>query len=137
MPSDKSNEEKKVEDPTANLKEFDLAEIEKHNSENDCWLIINGGVYNTTEYVDKHPGGPEIMLDFAGKDATEDFEDTGHSQDARKDLEKFLIGKVKGMEMKSASAAGGTGGGSGDGMNPIYLILPIILALIGYFVMNQ
>ena len=78
------------------LKEFELDEIAKHNTEEDCWIVIYNKVCDITKYLEDHPGGAEIVLDFAGKDATEDFEDTGHSQEARGIMEKHVIGKVKG-----------------------------------------
>jgi cytochrome b involved in lipid metabolism len=33
-----------------------------------------------TEYLDDHPGGAEVMLEQAGMDATDMFEDIGHTQ---------------------------------------------------------
>ena len=57
-----------------------------------------------SKYLEDHPGGPEIILDVAGKDATEDFEDTGHSGDARETMKEFLIGQVEGMEEKFKSS---------------------------------
>ncbi|XP_061449851.1 cytochrome b5 type B isoform X3 [Rhineura floridana] len=42
----------------------------------------------------QHPGGEEVLLEQAGRDATESFEDVGHSVDARKMLEQYLIGEV-------------------------------------------
>jgi len=58
---------------------------------------IEGGpkVYDVTNYLDDHPGGAEVMLDLAGKDADEFFEDIGHSNDARAELKKHLIGVLK------------------------------------------
>lgn len=40
-------------------------------------------------------GGEEVLLDVGGQDATEAFEDVGHSDEAREILEKLLIGKLK------------------------------------------
>lgn len=42
----------------------------------------------------QHPGGEEVLITEAGKDATEPFEDVGHSEDAREDLKKMLIGVI-------------------------------------------
>jgi cytochrome b involved in lipid metabolism len=42
----------------------------------------------------KHPGGDEILLEEGAKDATEAFEDVGHSPDARDMLAKYYIGEV-------------------------------------------
>uniref|UniRef100_A0A7S3PRU8 Cytochrome b5 heme-binding domain-containing protein n=1 Tax=Aplanochytrium stocchinoi TaxID=215587 RepID=A0A7S3PRU8_9STRA len=74
---------------------FKEEEVAKHNSEKDCWIIIEDRVYDVTKYLDDHPGGPEIICDVAGKDATEEFEDTGHSAEARDILKEYLIGKAE------------------------------------------
>lgn len=42
----------------------------------------------------KHPGGEEILLEQAGKDGTEPFEDIGHSTDARQMMEPYKIGEL-------------------------------------------
>ena len=57
-------------EPTESLKEYSLADVSKHTSSDDCWLAINGKVYNVSDYADEHPGGPELLRERAGKDAT-------------------------------------------------------------------
>jgi len=52
-------------------------------------------VYDVTKYLDDHPGGAEVMLDVAGQNADEFFEDIGHSKEARQELKKYLIGTFK------------------------------------------
>ncbi|PKK33785.1 cytochrome b5 [Columba livia] len=42
----------------------------------------------------KHPGGEEVLREQAGGDATENFEDVGHSTDARALSETFIIGEL-------------------------------------------
>ena len=42
----------------------------------------------------QHPGGEEIMIENAGIDSTEAFEDVGHSSDAREMLKEYLIGEL-------------------------------------------
>lgn len=34
------------------------SEIQKHNSFEDCWLVIDGNVWDLTEFAPQHPGGP-------------------------------------------------------------------------------
>ncbi|KAJ0056261.1 hypothetical protein NL108_004552, partial [Boleophthalmus pectinirostris] len=41
-----------------------------------------------------HPGGEEVLLEQAGADATESFEDVGHSTDAREMLEQYYVGEL-------------------------------------------
>ena len=66
----------------------------------DVWIVIgndkNGGpkVYDVTNYLDLHPGGREIMIDQAGTNADEYFEDIGHSHEARKIMQKYMIGEL-------------------------------------------
>ena len=40
-------------------------------------------------------GGEEVLLDVAGQDATEAFEDVGHSDEAREILTGLLVGNLK------------------------------------------
>jgi len=76
--------------------EYSLEEIKKHNTPNDLWIILHGGVYDITKFREEHPGGPEILDNTGGQDATEKFEDVYHSKDARKRTIQYRIGTVKG-----------------------------------------
>ncbi|KAK2634266.1 hypothetical protein Ddye_029058 [Dipteronia dyeriana] len=69
-------------------------EVVKHNKTKDCWLIISGKVYDVTSFMDDHPGGDEVLLSSTGKDATNDFEDVGHSDTAREMMGKYYIGEI-------------------------------------------
>lgn len=42
----------------------------------------------------QHPGGEEILIENAGDDGTEAFEDVGHSSDAREMMKSYLIGEL-------------------------------------------
>lgn len=46
----------------------------------------------------QHPGGEEVLIEQAGKDATENFEDVGHSNDARDMMKKYKIGELVASE---------------------------------------
>ncbi|KAK6122823.1 hypothetical protein DH2020_043437 [Rehmannia glutinosa] len=73
---------------------FTYSEVSAHNTSEDCWVIINGKVYDVTSYLNDHPGGDEVLLGQAGKDASEEFEDVGHGSAARLMLDEFYVGEV-------------------------------------------
>ena len=56
-------------------KQYTKEEVSLHNTKEDCWIIINNGVYDVTEFLSIHPGGDSILASQGGKDATEFFEE--------------------------------------------------------------
>merc|ERR1712194_340811 len=50
-----------------------MAEVAKHTSKTDCWVVVGGQVLDVTSFLADHPGGELAILTFAGKDATEEF----------------------------------------------------------------
>ncbi|KAK1859905.1 hypothetical protein I4F81_002497 [Pyropia yezoensis] len=96
---------------------FDMAEVAKHATARDCWLVISGGVYDVTSYLSEHPGGEDVMLDMAGKDATNEFDDVGHSADAVEQLRHLRIGSVLATAAPTGPA-GGTAAGAATASAP-------------------
>merc|ERR1712098_443317 len=97
--------------------ELTFAEVSKHNSKKDLYLVIHDKVYNASSFVDEHPGGEEVLLDVGGQDASEAFEDVGHSDEAREILEGLLVGELKrqpGDPAPKVSAPSGSTATSGD-----------------------
>lgn len=76
-------------------KEFTFEELSKLSSPTDLHLVINGKVYAVSKFLEEHPGGDEVLLSEAGKDATESFEDVGHSDEARSLMEQYCVGTCK------------------------------------------
>ncbi len=58
--------------PVDQMKTYSLADISSHNSQNDCWMAIDGGVYDVTAYVKLHRGVDKILRG-CGKAATSLF----------------------------------------------------------------
>ncbi|KAH7160232.1 FMN-dependent dehydrogenase-domain-containing protein [Dactylonectria estremocensis] len=61
-------------------------EVAEHNNAKSCWVIVHGKAYDVTEFLPEHPGGQKIILRYAGKDATEEYEPI-HPPDT---LDKYL-----------------------------------------------
>ncbi|XP_017562723.1 cytochrome b5 [Pygocentrus nattereri] len=78
----------------SDVKYYTLEEVQAHNMSKDTWLIIHDKVYDITTFLEEHPGGEEVLLEQAGTDATESFEDVGHSTDAREMLQQYYIGEL-------------------------------------------
>uniref|UniRef100_UPI0037E81414 cytochrome b5 type B n=1 Tax=Semicossyphus pulcher TaxID=241346 RepID=UPI0037E81414 len=76
------------------VKYYTLEDIRVHNLSTDTWLIIHDKIYDITSFLEEHPGGEEVLLEQAGADATESFEDVGHSTDAREMLQQYYIGEL-------------------------------------------
>lgn len=74
---------------------YTLSQVAEHNSNEDCWVLVDGKVYDVTEFLSQHPGGDDVILACTGKDATDDFEDIGHSQSARQTMEGFRVGDIE------------------------------------------
>lgn len=74
--------------------EFTRKQVMEHNSSTSSWIIIGNKVYDVTKFLDEHPGGCEVLLEQAGQDGTEAFEDVGHSSDARKMREEYYVGDI-------------------------------------------
>ena len=70
-----------------------MAEVRKHNREEDVWIVVKGKVYDCTEYLDLHPGAAVSILINAGEDSTEDVVAI-HSTKATKMLNKFYVGDL-------------------------------------------
>jgi len=88
--------------------ELTYAEVQKHSTKKDLYLVIHDKVYDTSSFVDEHPGGEEVLLDVGGQDATEAFEDVGHSDEAREILDGLLVGTLKRVAGDPAPKAAGT-----------------------------
>ncbi|KAL2833385.1 FMN-dependent dehydrogenase-domain-containing protein [Aspergillus cavernicola] len=48
-------------------------EVSIHQTPDDCWIVVDNQVWDVTDFLDKHPGGPTIILKYAGRDATKAY----------------------------------------------------------------
>jgi cytochrome b involved in lipid metabolism len=73
------------------------SEIKKHNSSQDCWVIISGSVYDVTNYVNLHPGGASRISSYCGGDMTQSFINQPHSSLANQQHTMMFLGPLNGQ----------------------------------------
>ncbi|MFZ2555764.1 MAG: cytochrome b5-like heme/steroid binding domain-containing protein [Minisyncoccia bacterium] len=59
--------------PRAQKGSYTLADVSTHATASDCWSVINGGVYDLTSWVPRHPGGKRAIESICGKDGSAAF----------------------------------------------------------------
>lgn len=79
--------------PAKGTRRVTREEVALHNTQNDCWIIISGKVYDITEWAPHHPGGAGIARMYAGKEATAEFGDY-HSTEAVAHMANFCVGAL-------------------------------------------
>jgi len=81
-------------------KEFTMEEVAKHNKKNDCWVVVKGVVMDLTNFLEDHPGGANAIVNFAGREATEEFEMLHDDEVIPKYAPATVIGRIKGTDPK-------------------------------------
>jgi len=89
-------------------KQFTRQEIEKHDKEDDCWIVIDGKVYDATSVLSWHPGGKAAITAHAGlvhQETTNEFASI-HDGFAYQKLQECALGVVsdKAMQFIKANA---------------------------------
>lgn len=76
---------------------YTRADVAKRNTSKQCWVTYKGFVYDITEFLEDHPGGDDVVMEYAGKDVEEIMNDPlshKHSKNAFGMLEEFKIGRL-------------------------------------------
>ncbi|KAF4680890.1 hypothetical protein FOZ62_027743 [Perkinsus olseni] len=71
-----------------------MSEVAKHTSKTDCWVVVNGFVLNVTEFLPQHPGGEAAIMQYAGKDASEEWNMIHQPEVLEKYGGKYIVGKL-------------------------------------------
>merc|ERR1712007_128811 len=80
--------------------ELNLDEVAKHNTDKDCWVVVNGQVLDVTEFLNDHPGGKRAIMLYAGKDASEEFNMLHDPKVVKKYLApKQILGNLAGSKL--------------------------------------
>lgn len=79
--------------------EYSMEEVAKHNTKGDLWVVVKGVVMDLSNWLEEHPGGVQAILNFMGRDATEEFEMLHDDEVIPKYAPEQVIGRVKGQEV--------------------------------------
>ena len=63
------------------------------------WVAVHGKVFDLTEFYQEHPGGPHLIEELGGQDATDKFEEGDHAMTDVRDLKKYYKGEYEGKKM--------------------------------------
>lgn len=97
-------------DAASGLPEYDRAEVAAHRTRaSRVWVTYRDGVYDVTDWADKHPGGAARLLLAAGGalDPYWAMYAQHNTPAVRATLEEYRIGRLKGGAGAAAAAAGG------------------------------
>jgi cytochrome b involved in lipid metabolism len=75
-----------------------LEEVAEHAAADDCWMAIDGVVYDVSRYIPRHPTSPSVMTPWCGKEASEPYRTKGygrpHSPAADALLPAYRVGRL-------------------------------------------
>jgi hypothetical protein len=80
---------------TATPAGYTMEQVKANNSSSKCWSAINDKVYDLTNWINSHPGGPGAITSLCGKDGTSSFNGMhgGSGQPASR-LAGYLLGPL-------------------------------------------
>ena len=80
-------------------------DVRSRNTSKSCFITIGTKVYDITSFLDDHPGGGDLILEYGGQDVTDIMADEishSHSEAAYEILDEHLIGFVANEKVMDA-----------------------------------
>ena len=122
-------------------KQYTYDDVKELSADTKTMFVINDLVYDITSFLNEHPGGEEVLLDHNGKDATEDFNDVGHSNDALALMKQYQIGEIVETERRHLQAKEGWDSNKNSTKPPqedggfinMYTIASVVIVIFAYF----
>ena len=87
--------QEEVEEPEVEPSGFTMAMVSENDDASSCWSVINGNVYDLTDWINSHPGGSSRILGLCGTDGSASF-NAMHSGQSNPEsrLQSFLLGPL-------------------------------------------
>ena len=74
---------------------YTMAKVKENNSAASCWSVISGNVYNLTQWINSHPGGPSAIRGLCGVDGSSSFNGKhGRQSNPNETLAGYLLGPL-------------------------------------------
>ncbi|BFZ62084.1 fatty acid alpha-hydroxylase [Saitoella coloradoensis] len=81
----------------ASMRKIHPAWLDNHKSDKSCWVTVGRTVYDVTNFLEDHPGGAELILEYGGQDVQKIMEDEmshEHSDAAWSMMNEYMVGKL-------------------------------------------
>lgn len=89
-------EQAKQPPATVRLGTISMAEVERNNTPQSCWSVVDGTVYDLSQFIARHPAGAGPVVDMCGKDASGSFNGAHEGQGEPEEwLAVFRIGQLQ------------------------------------------
>jgi len=76
---------------------YTMDEVANHSDSEDCWSVVDGVVYDLTEWIGRHPGGSKSIESMCGQDGTAGFNSFhGDDESAANPLVNMQVGELEG-----------------------------------------
>jgi cytochrome b involved in lipid metabolism len=108
-----------------------MVDVLNHNRRNDCYLVINGNVYDVSPYMPHHPAGSRIISKYCGGEVTGIFAQI-HSNRAWNLLAKYKVGTVDTQAIKPTPQILSTIEKALAAANPDALVMKVAPSKNGY-----
>jgi 4-hydroxysphinganine ceramide fatty acyl 2-hydroxylase len=83
--------------PGKTLPTITRADVQSHNTKKSCYVTLGTKVFDITSFIDDHPGGGDLILEYGGRDVSKIMTDEVshfHSEAAYEILDENLVGFV-------------------------------------------
>lgn len=114
---------------------FTRKEVEARAGGDETWIIIDNVVYDVSTFLEDHPGGPEVLLQNSGGDASRCFHDVGHTEEALEWRREFRVGELVAADVREVVRERGPAWAGGEDTLSVAALVnvwapPLVMALI-------
>ena len=76
------------------METYTMEEVNQHNTETDCWVVIDNKVYDISEFVSQHQGGKQFLVSVGGDDITYYFYELHRKEILEEVASDYIIGEL-------------------------------------------